>query len=123
MQGQRRDSSSTSYFAMGKRRLDKVPYQSSISRIVSKADQYAAFLVYTNASTKRRRPAAAPRLRKAHFQWLSDKKNSGTAFNSNIVKFHASKLLEKGNALLLDKKMYPLSSQTDGWSALKCSRV
>lgn len=81
-------------------RLEKVPNQSSISRIINNADKFATIPTDASESNKRNRPSAAPRLERALFQWISDRNNSGIAMNGDVIRFHAANLLKDANALL-----------------------
>lgn len=94
--------------------VEKAPNQSSISRIIKNADKFADIPLDASASTKRLRPAAAPRLERALFQWLSDKNNGGVALNGDVLKFHAEQLLQDANALLPEDRKITIKF-SKGW--------
>lgn len=109
--------------------LQRPPNQSTISRIIKNADKFASLPTDASASSKRNRPAAAPRLERALFQWLCHQNNKGVAINGDVIKFHAERLLSDANALLCDDNKIELKF-SKGWLErfkkrynVKCRRV
>ena len=87
-------------------RLDCVPNQSTISRIIKNGPALSRHDTNLPINAKRNRKAAAPRLEKALYKWLCELNNNGVLLNGEILKIIAEELQDQVNLHLpTDEKL------------------
>lgn len=101
-------------WAMTAFRLDHVPNQSTISRIIKNGPSLSRNDINLPKHAKRNRAAAAPRLEKALFKWLCELNNDGLLLNGEVIKIKAKKLLHQANLHLRDDEKLSIQF-SKGW--------
>ena len=87
-------------------RLDCVPNQSTISRIIKNDPALSCHDTNLPINAKRNRKASAPRLDKALYTWPCELNNNGVLLNGEILKMKAEVLQDQANLHLpTDEKL------------------
>lgn len=78
-------------------RLDQIPHQSTMSRILKNSQRLQNPAANQRLSTKRDRAAAAPRLELALFKWITSQNEKGVILTGELIKMYAEKLQREAN--------------------------
>lgn len=95
-------------------RLDQIPHQSTMSRIIKNSQRLQNPALTQRLSNKRDRPAVAPRLELALFKWITTQNEKGVMLTGELIKMYAEKLQKEANLHLPNDKHLSLTFSR-GW--------
>lgn len=95
-------------------RLDHMPHQSTMSRIINNSQSLQKRAANMSLSIKRNRAAAAPRLELALFKWVTSQNEKGVLLSGELIKMYGEKLQGEANKHLPDGEKLSLAFSR-GW--------
>ena len=95
-------------------RLDCVPNQSTIGRIIKNGSAFSRHGPALPTNVKRKRKAAAPRLENALYKWLCEMNNNGVLLSGEVIKIKAQRLLDHANMHLSEDEKLSMKF-SKGW--------
>lgn len=106
--------SSLARWAKDALRLDHVPHQSTMSRIIKNSQRLQNPTPTQKLSNKRDRAPAAPRLEIALIKWITTQNEKGVMLTGELIKMYAEKLQREANRHLPGDKQLCLTFSR-GW--------